>query len=453
MSRICATTMARTTQRQHDITGATSAAIASSIEAGVREGHHQPGTPLPTIRALADQLGVSTATVADGYRILRQRGVIRTYGRRGSWVAELPPLATKWMPAPSAPGLRNLADGNPDPKLLPSLSRLLAKAGAEHALYGDPPKLPELVDVSCRELASDGIEVDNVVVVGGAIDGIGRVLDAHLSPGDLVAVEDPTFPPLFYLLGSLGLVAEPIALDERGPLPERLEAALARGASAVVLTPRAQNPTGALVASPRARDLRSVLAKHAEVLVIEDDTGGLVTDDPLASAIDRRRSRWAFIRSFSMILGPDIRTAVVAGDELTLSRVEGQQLVNRGWVSHILQRLAWLLLTDSSTQDRLDEARRTYGERRKMLVDALAELGIATPSRSGFHVWVPVPQETPVVSSLQAAGWAVAAGEPFRLRSRSGIRITSSRLRATDAHAFANTLRGALQSRARTYSG
>jgi DNA-binding transcriptional MocR family regulator len=445
--------MGRTTKRHHVITGATSATIASSIETGVREGRLQPGAPLPTIRALADQLGVSTATVADGYRNLRQRGVIRTYGRRGTRVAELPPLATTWMPARTVPGLRNLADGNPDPKLLPSLGRLLAKAGAEHALYGDPPKVPELVDLACQQLRSDGLDVDNVVVVGGAIDGIGRVLDAHLSPGDLVAVEDPTFPPLLYLLGSLGLVAEPIALDDRGPNAESLEAALARGIAAVVMTPRAQNPTGALLDSGRAKDLRAVLAKHPDVLVIEDDTGGTVTDQPLVSAIDRRRPLWAFIRSFSMILGPDIRTAVVAGDELTLSRVEGHQLVNRGWVSHILQRLAWLLLTDRATSERLDEARRTYDERRQVLVDALADLGIATPSRSGFHVWVPVPQETPVVSSLQAAGWAVAAGEPFRLRSRPGIRITTSRLRQTEAHAFAHDLEAALRSGARTYAG
>jgi DNA-binding transcriptional MocR family regulator len=445
--------MSRSDRASYRITGSTSATIASSIEAGVREGRLTPGLALPTIRALADQLGVSTATVADGYRTLRQRGVIRTSGRRGTRVAELPPLATTWVPAPPAPGLRNLADGNPDPKLLPSLGRLLAKAGAEHALYGDPPKLLELVDAACRHLRADGLDVDNVVVVGGAIDGIGRVLNAHLSPGDLVGVEDPTFPPLFHLLGSFGLVPEPIRLDDRGPTPESLESALARGVAAIVLTPRAQNPTGALVDAARARDLRGALVRHSDVLVIEDDTGGMVTDDRLASIIDPRPSRWAFVRSFSMILGPDIRTAVVAGDDLTLSRVEGHQLVNRGWVSHILQRLAYLLLTDEATQERLEEARRTYANRRGSLVDALAESGIPTPSRSGFNVWVPVPQEASAVSALQAAGWAVAAGEPFRLRSGPGIRITTSTIRGAEAGSLARDLRGSLRSRARTYAG
>jgi DNA-binding transcriptional MocR family regulator len=445
--------MVRTAELPFAITGGTSAAIAASIEEGIRAGGLQPGTPLPTIRALADQLGVSTATVADGYRILRQRGVVRTYGRRGTRVAHLPPVATTWMPAPAAPGLRDLADGNPDPRLLPALGRLLARAGSEHSLYGAPPKSPELVEVARSQLRSDGIDAGAVTVVGGAIDGIGRVLDAHLSPGDIVAVEDPTFPPLLHLLASLGLVAEPVSLDARGALPDRLEAVLVRGARSVILTPRAQNPTGALVDAPRARELRRVLAEHPDVLVIEDDTSGLATNDALASAIDSKRARWAFVRSFSMVLGPDIRTAVIAGDKLTMSRVEGHQLVNRGWVSHILQRLAWLLLTDPATSERLEEARRAYAERRRLLVAVLGERGIASPSRSGFHVWVPVPQEASVVSALQSAGWAVAAGEPFRLRSGPGIRITASTLRPTETRSLADELETVLRSPSRTYAG
>jgi len=320
-------------------------------------------------------------------------------------------------------------------------------------LYGAPPKLPELVRVARDHLRADGVTAADLVVVGGAVDGISRVLEAHLSPGDRVGVEDPTFPPVFHVLGSLGLAPEPIALDERGPIPESVEAALGRGVEAIIITPRAQNPTGAVVNAERARSLQTVIRSRPEVLVVEDDTGGMVTEDRLASVIDPGRQRWAFVRSFSMLLGPDIRTAVIAADEVTLSRVEGHQLVNRGWVSHILQRLAFLLLTDAATRERLAGARRTYARRRQSLVDAMSEAGIATPSASGFNVWVPVSQEAPVVSALQAGGWAVAAGEPFRLRSRPGIRITASTLRPAEAASITRDLQGVLRPRARTYAG
>jgi DNA-binding transcriptional MocR family regulator len=88
------------------------------------------------------------------------------------------------------------------------------------------------------QLRSDGIAVDRIAVVGGAIDGIGQVLDAHLSPGDRVAVEDPSFPPLFDVLAIRGLEPAPVALDESGPVPDALEQALDRTVSAVVMTSR-----------------------------------------------------------------------------------------------------------------------------------------------------------------------------------------------------------------------
>ena len=98
------------------------------------------------------------------------------------------------------PGLRNLANANPDPALLPALGPALGRSGSEIALYGAPRKSPELVRRTIRDLRSQGLSVDDVAVVSGAIDGIGRVLETHLGSGDRVAVEDPTFPPLFDLL-------------------------------------------------------------------------------------------------------------------------------------------------------------------------------------------------------------------------------------------------------------
>ena len=63
------------------------------------------------------------------------------------------------------------------------------------------------------------------------------------------------------------------------------------------------------------------------------------------------------------------------------------------------------------------EAGRIYTARRRALVDALTERGIASHGRSGFNVWVPVREETSAVDALRSAGYAIAAGERFRLQS------------------------------------
>src|SRR5438094_915777 len=81
-----------------------------------------------------------------------------------------------------------------------------------------------------------------LAVVGGALDGIERCLQANLRAGDAVAVEDPGFTSVFDLLASMHLRPVPVAVDERGPDPDALAGALGAGVHAFVLTPRAQNP-------------------------------------------------------------------------------------------------------------------------------------------------------------------------------------------------------------------
>src|SRR5581483_678511 len=315
--------------------GAGAAGIAGGVEAAIAFGQLEPGARLPTVRELAGELAVSPATVAAAYRTLRERGLVSTNRRAGTTVAVSPPVRVGG-PIPLPRNARDLAGGNPDPALLPPLGPALARIDTVHKLYGGPAKLPQLVELAQADFAGDGVAGD-VAIVGGALDGIERAAQSYLRPGDRVVVEDPSWPRIAALLTALGLVLEPVPVDERGLLAAELEQALRRGARAVVVSPRGQNPTGAAVDGARGRDLRGVLGRHPEVLVVEDDYVAAVAGAPYISLHDAS-PRWAAIRSLSKVLGPDLRIAVVAGDPLTISRVDGRQLLGPGWVSHLLQQ-------------------------------------------------------------------------------------------------------------------
>lgn len=436
---------------QYAIRGATASAIAESVEAAVRKGRLAPGASLPTVRALASQLAVSPNTVAAAYRGLKSRGLIVGEGRRGTRIAARPPVARAWAP-PVPAGLRDVASGSPDPKLLPRLRHPRRALPEAPVLYGQPAVLPAFRTEAGRQLAADGIPADALAVVGGAMDGIERVLQAHLRPGDRVAVEDPGYAAVLDLLGALGLVPEPIALDEEGARPEELERALHRGVSAVVLTPRAQNPTGAALTPARARRLRTILEAHPDVLVVEDDHAGPVAGSAALTLCHGQRERWAVVRSISKALGPDLRLAVLAGDPTTVARVEGRQALGSGWVSHLLQGLVLALWSDPGTGRLLRRAATTYRERRDALVAALARQGIAAHGRSGLNVWVPVDEEASVIAALSGSGWAVRAGERYRLRSGPAVRITTAALLPAESERLAADFAAATRPSLRTGS-
>ncbi|MGW4154286.1 aminotransferase class I/II-fold pyridoxal phosphate-dependent enzyme [Micromonospora chersina] len=434
---------------RYQISGSSSASISASVETGIRAGDLAPGDALPAVRALAAELGVSPATVAKAYQELRQRGLVVTAGRHGTRVRPRPPVASRrsaLMPAP-LPGARDVSAGNPDSRLLPPLGPHLAALAAEFRApsgYAAAAVLPELATAARDRLAADGVPADEITVTGGALDGIERLLAAHLRPGDAVAVEDPGWANLLDLIAALGLRAIGVPVDDEGPTVPGIRAALAGGSRALIVTSRAQNPTGAAVTADRAAELRTLLAGRADLLLIEDDHAAELARVPL-HPLAGATPAWAFVRSVSKPYGPDLRLAVLAGDEATVARVAGRARVGAGWVSTVLQRLVLVLWRDPATAGLVRRAAESYERRRDGLVDALAARGLAAHGRTGINVWVPVPDETVAVTALRDAGWSVAPGALNRIAAAPAVRITVSTLDEADLGPLADAVARAVR--------
>jgi DNA-binding transcriptional MocR family regulator len=233
-------------------------------------------------------------------------------------------------------------------------------------------------------------------------------------------------------------------MDDRGVVPADLARVLKAGVQAIVITPRAQNPTGATLDADRTAELRALIERYPEALLIHDDHAGPIAGAGAFTLGNEAHARWAVVRSVSKFLGPDLRLAVIAGDALTISRVTGRQRLGTGWVSHLLQQLVAELLDDADTQKLIRRAAKKYAARRTALIDALASHGIRAHGRSGLNIWIPVAEESATIQALMAAGWAVAPGERFRVESAPGVRVTIAALRREMAAGFAAALAHAL---------
>ncbi len=359
----------------------------------------------------------------------------------------MPAPAARASVAPSAvpSGTIDLATGNPDPAFLPPLEPALRMIETGHVLYGNSAVDRGLTAFVAAELEADGVSAPAVAVASGALDAIERILREYLRAGDRVAVEDPSFPGILDLVSASAWAVTPFGVDGEGPCPDAFEEALGRGSRAVIVTPRAQNPTGAAMTAERAGELRRILRRFPDVVVIENDYAAPVAGAPARTLRAADQTPWALVRSTSKFLGPDLRVAVVAGDETTIGRVVARQALGARWVSHILQRLAVALWSDPANGRRFARAAEAYAARRTALRSALAALGIQAQGESGFNVWVPVPDEGSLVRALADRGWAVAAGERFRLQSPPAIRVTTSTLDPADAPRLAADLAAVLR--------
>jgi DNA-binding transcriptional MocR family regulator len=234
----------------------------------------------------------------------------------------------------------------------------------------------------------------------------------------------------------------PVRVDDEGPLPHAVDAALRQGARALIVTDRGQNPTGATLSPARAAELRALLDGHPHVLVVDDDHVHGLTELPLHPLAGATRN-WMLVRSTAKAYGPDLRLAVFTGDQVTVDRVRGRYRLGPGWVSHLLQHAVTHLWRTGALD--IPAVSAAYATRRDALVRALAERGITAHGRSSMNVWVPVPDETCVITQLLQAGWAVAAGARFRLNSPPGIRVTISGITVHEVPALADAIAAAVR--------
>lgn len=430
--------------------------IAGAISRLVSSGELAVGDRLPTVRDVAAQLGVSPATVSAAWQALRRAGLVVARGRAGTFVAEreegwLTPRQRS-MVGVGPPTLRiDLSRGTPDPELLPSLGPALGRVSARAvtSTYQEAPVVPELRALLA---ASWPWPAEAFTIVDGATDGVARALEQTIRFGDRVALESPTFPIFYDLVESLGGEVLPVELDGDGMVPASLAAALGARPAAVLLQPRAHNPTGISMTTDRAARLARLLkvAPHGTPWVIEDDHSGPVSTRPEVSLGRHLPDRVVHVRSYSKSHGPDLRIAALGGPAALVDPLVKRRMLGPGWTSRMLQTVLVDLLTEASSMDQVGEAQRRYYARQRDLSAELRARGVPLEfegdAPDGINLWLAVRDEQAALLHLAAADIRAAAGAPFFPTTPEvpHIRVTGGLVHHEDLEYVADALAAAV---------
>lgn len=426
--------------------------IADQLGAQVRSGELEGGERLPPIRALARELGVNRDTVALAYEALSVEGLVESTVGRGTFVCALSEVGQE--PAPVAVKLgaraerllafeagkpRYGSDADvvalhsliPDPSLYPidefrrALNRVITEGGATLFLYGAPQGHPQLRALIAERFRASGaaFEEDEIVLCHGASQGIALALRLFAEPGDVLAVEVPTYHNVLTTLVALGVEAAPIPTTAAGPDLESLGRALARPEVKGFYTiPTFHNPLGTTTGTVHRRALLEIAARYAKP-VIEDafemDLRYSGREVPSLAALDPH-GLVVHLSSFSKSLFPGVRCGAIAARGRLVDALLALKHATDHSDSMPLQAALAEFVRTGAYDRHLNRMRRVLRGRRDALLEALAATmppGTTwTRPDGGFQVWVELPFEVDtrdLLADAVRAGVSFAPGSQF----------------------------------------
>jgi GntR family transcriptional regulator / MocR family aminotransferase len=379
-----------------------SSQLESQLRGAVRSGRLKPGTPLPSTRALAVQLGVSRGLVVGAYAQLGAEGYLllrRGASPRVARVAASPdPAATAQADHP----VHNLRPDLPDYSAFPrdrwlTSYRAALKAALDLDLaYGDVRGALALRSALVSYLGRvRGVSAtaEHAFVCGGFAQAIGLLCTTLRRSGrSSIGVEDPGHAVIREVVARTGLRPVPIPVDDEGIDVDALEAA---GPDAVLVTPAHQFPTG-VVLSPERRARLLEWAERRDAIVAEDDYDAEFRYDraPVGALQGLSPDRVAYLGSASKTLAPTLRLGWLIPPP-RLVRPLADEVLYTVIAPPRLEQLAFADFLERGELDRhLRRMRLRYRRRRDVLIDALGDKlpqievrGIA----AGLHILAVLP--------------------------------------------------------------
>jgi DNA-binding transcriptional MocR family regulator len=414
--------------------------IAESLTQQITRGTLRPGDRVPSLRQLSSQQRVSISTALQAYLWLERRGYLEARPQSGFYVRTpfstlipepqfetvraKPPAAgmnailAEVIEAASDPTSIPFGAGCASPELFPSrrlnviLRRIVHRRPDHSARYEFPPGAEPLR----RQIARRSMEMGcgfaprDVTITCGALEAVNLSLRAAARPGDVVAVESPTYFGIIGSAASLGMkVIEIPTHPQVGMDLDELERAIRKHrVKACVTMTNCHNPLGFVLDDKYKRALVELTARF-NVAVIEDDVyGDLAFSGPrprTAKSFDRK-GLVLLCSSFSKILPPGYRVGwIVAGRYR--AEVERLKLLTTLATASLSQMVVAEFLESGGYERHVRRLRTTFAGQVEGVRQAIAKYfpeGTRISRPAGGHMlWVELPAKTKALNLFRAA--------------------------------------------------
>jgi len=403
--------------------------VAHMIQHQIRDGAWRVGDRIPSIRSLCRTQGVSVSTTLQAYFWLENHGYVEARNKSGFYVrvpaTEFAPeprfqnlepaptevgvgdILTKVLRAVSDRGKVPLGAACPSPALLPyhklnRITRAIAQKDPLHSSYYQFPPGSELLR---RQIARRSLDfgcsfaAQNVLITCGAMEALNLCLRAVARPGDVVAVEGPTYFGVLQAIESLGMRALEVPTHPRtGMNLDVLEHSVKKHrVKACMVMTNCHNPLGYSLDDERKKSLVDLLAKH-QVPLIEDDLYGDLAFDLVRPKVAKAFDRAGMVllcSSFSKVLAPGFRVGWVEAGRFR-DQVERLKFLSTIATPSLPQLVVASFLESGGFDRYLRRLRLTFNNQVQATSKAIAKYFPAgtrlTRPAGGYLLWVELPK-------------------------------------------------------------
>lgn len=444
--------------------------VIRNIRTQIESGDLPAGTKLPASRALAKQLAISRISVVNAYADLRAAGFLSATRGRGTFVAKRAqhhPGTALAPTAPPAPAPDEALPAIPNHHSLRDMMRMAGRAGMINFSHGSPPqdfypvaRLREaLNDIIERDgtqalayetpegylplratvrdfVAPMGIQchTDDVLITGGAQQGIDLVVQALLREGETLVTSNPTYVGILDIARTRRVTIKGIPMDADGIRLDLLERYFIDHAPRLLyVMPTFHNPTGQVMPLHRRRQLLRLAAAY-DVTVLEDAVYQEFHFDsappPPLMALDEAGSV-IHVSAFTKMLLPGMRIGYLIANRAQYERLVRVKLAADISTSGLNQRAIHLLVQRGVLASQLERNNQILRQRCEVALRAAARYfpqgsQWAVP-QGGLYLWVTLPENGPTAAELFVAAVqkqvAFAIGDIFHITQASGYQM------------------------------